>query len=179
MGRTTGASRRLLSAAIGGLLCVGGSACSSEDEPTDEPGALADAGTEAGEDANAEVDGGEDAGSTGSDAAADASVVEDAGADVTEDVVVDAIVDAKPGCEPSDAPGVITLTETKELTLEQFTADCEALGGILEIHPTCGGANSCQGMSYDTDTKVYTEHTCKGLNTCAGFSCVICPPESD
>jgi hypothetical protein len=177
MGRAS-ASRTLLSAAIGGLLCVGSSACNSEDEPAVENGALSDAGTEAAEEAAVEVDSGvEDSGSTTQDAAPDVAVE-----DASEDVAVDVIADAGLNCDPvgPDAePGVNTLSETKEVTLEDFTADCDALGGTIEIHPHCGGANTCKGMSYDTGTKVYTEHTCKGLNTCAGFSCVLCPPETD
>ncbi len=72
------------------------------------------------------------------------------------------------------APPVITKTvDDPDMTLEKFTAMCDALGGKIEIHPHCGGANSCKGMSYDQTTQVYTEHTCKGLNTCTGFSCVL------
>lgn len=177
MGRSSVASRTLLSAAIGGLLCVGSSACNSEDEPAVENGALSDASTEATQEAAVEVDTGvEDTGA--GEAATDAGLD-----DASEDAVADAIADAKPKCDPVEPDameaGVITLSETKDVTLEAFTADCDALGGVIEIHPHCGGSNSCKGMSYDTGTKVYTEHTCKGLNTCAGFSCVLCPPETD
>jgi hypothetical protein len=59
------------------------------------------------------------------------------------------------------------------MTLEKFKALCDELGGTVEIHPGCGGANSCKGMSYDSDTHVFTEHTCKGMNTCTGYSCVL------
>lgn len=166
MGRASVASRALLSAAVGGLLCVGG--CSSEDEPGVENGALSDAGTDAAEEAAVDVDSGEDT-STTEDAAPDVAV---------EDASADAIDDTNPNCDPAQMEGgVITLSETKDLTLEQLTVDCDALGGAIQIHPHCGGSNGCKGMSYDTGTKVYTEHTCKGLNTCAGFSCVLCPTE--
>lgn len=71
--------------------------------------------------------------------------------------------------------GTITSSTTDTtVTQASFEADCQARGGTFEIHPHCGGANACRGMSYDTDTHVLTEHTCKGLNTCAGFSCVVC-----
>jgi hypothetical protein len=71
--------------------------------------------------------------------------------------------------------GVVTSsTNAPGLTLEQFTSDCTARGGAVEIEPECGGRNSCRGMSYDTGDGVLTEHTCKGLNTCAGYSCIIC-----
>ncbi len=62
------------------------------------------------------------------------------------------------------------------VTAESFEAECDELGGKIETHAHCGGANSCRGMSYDIDTHVFSEHTCKGLNTCRGFSCVV--PES-
>ena len=61
------------------------------------------------------------------------------------------------------------------ITLEAFTAACDAAGGYVEVHPHCGGANSCAGFSYDSDRGTYTEHTCAGLNTCTGYSCVIPP----
>ncbi len=63
------------------------------------------------------------------------------------------------------------------VTLESFSAECAARKGTLQIHPHCGGANSCKGMSYDAGTHVLTEHDCAGLNTCTGFSCVD-PPAS-
>lgn len=161
---------------------MGSSACNSEDEPAVENGSLSDAGTEAAEEAAVEIDSGvEDSGSTTEDATPDVAVT-DASADAIEDALADAVADAGLNCDPvgPDAePGVNTLSETKEVTLEDFTADCDVLGGTIEIHPHCGGVNTCKGMSYDTGTKVYTEHTCKGLNTCAGFSCVLCPPETD
>lgn len=81
---------------------------------------------------------------------------------------------AVPACSSSEGAAVITATtRIVDMTLEQFTKDCDARGGTVEIHAHCGGENSCRGMSYDTDTKVLTEHTCKGMNTCAGYSCVV------
>jgi hypothetical protein len=71
-------------------------------------------------------------------------------------------------------PGVITSSVVDDtMTLEKFTANCDALDGKIEIHPTCGGFNTCKGMSYDDGTHVLTEHTCAGLNTCSGYSCVV------
>ena len=70
--------------------------------------------------------------------------------------------------------GVITSSEEDpDMTLEKFTAECTARGGVIEIHPHCGGVNTCKGMSYDETIGVLTEHTCKGLNTCTGYSCVV------
>lgn len=70
-------------------------------------------------------------------------------------------------------PEITSSKEIPDMTLEKFKAMCDELGGAIEIHPSCGGANSCKGMSYDSDTHVFTEHTCKGLNTCTGYSCVL------
>ena len=89
--------------------------------------------------------------------------------------------DDEPGSELRGAGGAaasITSSRTDtSVTLESFTAECTARRGKLEIHPHCGGANSCKGMSYDAGTHVLTEHGCAGLNTCNGFSCVD-PPSS-
>ncbi|RYE84651.1 MAG: hypothetical protein EOO75_17860 [Myxococcales bacterium] len=74
------------------------------------------------------------------------------------------------------AAGVGAITSSRvdpDMTPEAFKALCDAEGGTMEIHPHCGGANSCKGFSYDSDTDVFTEHTCKGLNTCTGYSCVL------
>jgi hypothetical protein len=70
-------------------------------------------------------------------------------------------------------PEITSSKEIPDMTLEKFKALCDELGGAIEIHPSCGGANSCKGMSYDSDTHVFKEHTCKGLNTCTGYSCVL------
>ncbi len=61
---------------------------------------------------------------------------------------------------------------TPSLPLDVFQALCNRVGGTIEIHPHCGGANSCGGFSYDETIGVYTEHTCQGLNTCTGYTCV-------
>lgn len=78
-----------------------------------------------------------------------------------------------------DSSAKITLSRVDaSITEESFREECEKLNGTVEVHPSCGGVNSCRGMSYDLDTHVYTEHTCKGLNTCRGFSCVL-PKETE
>lgn len=71
---------------------------------------------------------------------------------------------------------LVTYTDAATgISLETFTAACDSAGGYVEIHPHCGGMNSCAGFSLDTDRATYSEHTCAGLNTCTGFSCVIPP----
>ena len=79
------------------------------------------------------------------------------------------------GSDPDPKPrGDVTSSKVvADMTLEKFTAECDARGGQVETHSHCGGANSCKGMSYDTATELLTEHTCRGSNTCAGYSCVI------
>ncbi len=75
-------------------------------------------------------------------------------------------------CAPDG--GVVTSAKVvSDMTLAKFTTECDGRGGSVEIHPHCGGANTCAGMSYDEGNHMLTEHTCRGLNTCAGYSCVI------
>jgi hypothetical protein len=72
--------------------------------------------------------------------------------------------------------GAVGVTSSKiipDLTLEEFTEMCGEAGGVVETHATCHGAVTGPGFSYDSDTDVFTEHTCAGYNTCTGFSCVI------
>jgi len=69
--------------------------------------------------------------------------------------------------------GVTSSKVIADLSLEDFTAMCDEAHGTVEIHPSCGGVVSGKGFSYDSDTDVFTEHTCAGHNTCAGFSCVL------
>ncbi len=69
--------------------------------------------------------------------------------------------------------GVTSSKVIPDLTLEEFTEMCDEAGGSIEIHPTCGGRVTGKGFSYDSDTDVFTEHTCAGYNTCPGFSCVL------
>jgi len=128
------ASHALLSAALGGLLCV--AACSSPKSSV---------GQDSGNDAAASGDAPAEAASGPYEC--DGGVVDDAG---------------------------ITSSQVLSMTLEDFTAQCNAKNGVVEIEPHCGGSNNCRGMSYDTTTQVLTEHGCRGLNTCAGYSCIIC-----
>lgn len=79
------------------------------------------------------------------------------------------------GCDDehhADGKRILSSVTDPSVTRESFEAVCTERGGTLELHAHCGGANSCHGLSYDTDTHVLTEHTCQGMNTCAGFSCV-------
>jgi hypothetical protein len=68
----------------------------------------------------------------------------------------------------------ITKTTQQSLSEDAFASLCDAQHGVVEVHPHCGGANSCRGFSYDSGTEALTEHTCRAMNTCAGWSCIVC-----
>ncbi len=141
---------RLLAAAISGLLCMPG--CGS--------------------------DGGEKARDQGTAGDGDGKIDASGNGDRDADVGDQSPSDAGDGQGDGDAPGEQKPTVTLErhdpdMTREKFEELCDQANGKLEVHPHCGGANSCKGFSYDSDVKVYSEHTCKGLNTCTGYSCVV------
>jgi hypothetical protein len=78
-------------------------------------------------------------------------------------------------CDGGVSPDpTITSSTVGVVTLDQFTSQCNAVNGILETQPHCGGSNACRGMSYDSNTQTLTEHTCRATNSCAGYSCVVC-----
>lgn len=175
--RFFGASQALLTAALSGLLCVAAAACDSIVAPTLLPADAAphaeDASTQAASDAarNDTSEGTTDAG---------APVGEDGGGDADADADASTVADARTpvahtSCDGGVLPDAgITSTTHGPVTLDEFTALCDAKQGIVEIEPHCGGSNGCRGMSYDSTTQTLTEHTCRGTNTCAGYSCVVC-----
>lgn len=185
------ASRALLSAALGGLLRVA-PACSSSGDA--QPAAAADSGaasdTGAAKDTATATDGAGAADTDGSPDVADAPAVDafDSSAPDVADAAAEASSDGGAASDASDASDAETgdavdfcpaeagaITSSKidaTMTLAAFTALCDMRHGTLQIHPHCGGNNSCKGISYDTGTQTFTEHTCKGLNTCTGYSCV-------
>ena len=126
------ASHALLSAALGGLLCVAACAPKATTQTSSDAAATADAGDEASAEPF-ECDGG---------------------------VVADA--------------GVTSSQMVPSLTLDDFTSQCDAQHGVVEISPHCGGSNNCRGFTYDTGTQLLTQHTCRATNACAGYSCIIC-----
>jgi hypothetical protein len=109
---------------------------------------------------------------TDTPAALDASTGGDASAAM--DVAArDAAADGPFVCDVAD-DRVISLTEhDASFTADEFNAMCDRLGGFVEVHPHCGGANSCRGVSFDQTTSTFTEHSCAGLNTCTGYTCVL------
>ena len=86
---------------------------------------------------------------------------------------------ASAGCSSNDEPKSaadpeITSSEIiAAMTVEDFTARCDARGGTVEVMPHCGGFATAKGFSYDSTTEELSEHTCMGANTCAGWNCAI------
>lgn len=78
-------------------------------------------------------------------------------------------------CDPP--PEITSEQETKQ-TFAQYTADCDALGGYIQVHASCAGVNTCAGFSVgDWNPDLRSEHTCRGLNGCNGLSCITTPPD--
>jgi hypothetical protein len=74
----------------------------------------------------------------------------------------------------SDNPTISSSMLEPSLTQGEFSSQCSAMNGIMEIQPHCGGSNACRGMSYDSSKQLLTEHNCRAVNSCGGYSCVIC-----
>src|SRR5258707_429449 len=76
--------------------------------------------------------------------------------------IVTPSADAGAHCRMDGAAPVVTSSAiVTDMTLEKFTAECDARHGVVEIPPHCGGFNTCMGMSYWSETQELTEHTCK------------------
>jgi hypothetical protein len=74
----------------------------------------------------------------------------------------------------SSPPAEITSsTIVADMTMEDFSARCDARAGSVEVMPHCGGFATAKGFSYDATTQELSEHTCMGANTCAGWNCAI------
>jgi hypothetical protein len=80
---------------------------------------------------------------------------------------------ATAGSAATAAPHVTSTEVVPNLSLEQFTQMCDAVGGTVETIPHCGGLNTCKGFAYDLGPQVLTQHTCKATNTCAGWNCIV------
>jgi len=70
--------------------------------------------------------------------------------------------------------GITSSMMVANMTMSDFSSQCAMRNGIMETIAECRGANTCRGMSYDTETQTLTQHTCRATNTCGGYSCVIC-----
>jgi hypothetical protein len=78
---------------------------------------------------------------------------------------------SSPGPGPGD-PMITSSSTVEGLTAEGFKALCDARNGTVEELSHCSGLATAAGFSYDIDTQLLSEHTCKGANTCAGWNCV-------
>lgn len=167
-----GATRALLAAALGGFLSSA-VACGAAGHAANDSDSQADSSERGTTDTT-----------VASESTTGAPLV-DTGAALSDAAVVSsdaAIVSTNPHtpipatkCESGQVahPGV-TSTALVALTQEEFASRCAERNGIFEIQPLCGGANSCRGLSYDSDSQTLTEHSCQATNTCAGYSCVVC-----
>lgn len=70
-----------------------------------------------------------------------------------------------------DADGAVSLAEFTALCARSSQLTRSGRPGVVQVHASCAGTNSCRGMTYQTWNEVY-EHTCRGVNSCAGWSCV-------
>ncbi len=77
-----------------------------------------------------------------------------------------------------DGPKVLSVVINNEMTVEKFTSECDARGGLVQTHAACAGNNSCKGMSFNKFSHQLIEHTCKAMNTCGGMSCVVLPADT-
>jgi len=76
----------------------------------------------------------------------------------------------------AQAKGVVTSTVEKSYTLADFEAFCKGRGGLVQLHSSCGGVNSCKGASLSYGK--LKEHSCRAANSCAGMTCVDLPADA-
>lgn len=92
-------------------------------------------------------------------------------------------------CDESETPmlgenlyeqalGIMDTDTDGAISFDEFTTHCETSAnlaggrpGVVEVHVSCGGTNSCAGMIYHDWLEVFA-HDCRGINGCAGWSCV-------
>lgn len=74
-------------------------------------------------------------------------------------------------------PEIVSDVVDTTITFEVFKRQCAARGGLLQTTAACAGSNDCRGASFNVNTKVMTEHTCKAMNSCHGISCVELPAD--
>jgi hypothetical protein len=77
-----------------------------------------------------------------------------------------------------ETPDPVRVGEAQDKTFTdvEFATFCKERGGVVQMHASCGGVNSCKGVSFSYGK--LQEHTCKGMNSCAGMSCVDLPSDS-
>jgi hypothetical protein len=177
---TATASRALLTAALGGLLCLGAGACSSSTGGQSNAagsGGTSSSGT--GGTGGVPATGGSSGtgGMPGTGGTSGAGGVDSGTGGVGGAIIDSGTYDAPSACDAgvADVP-IQTSAEFLDagMTLDDFTQMCSAKGGAVQIEPECGGHNLCRGFSFDDGTEILSYNTCRGTNDCAGFSCIIC-----
>jgi hypothetical protein len=79
----------------------------------------------------------------------------------------------------TDALLVIDTDMDGQISYAEFEAQCagsalavgDARPGIVQMHVSCSGTNSCRGMVLHPWGELW-EHDCRGVNGCEGWSCV-------
>jgi hypothetical protein len=70
-----------------------------------------------------------------------------------------------------DEDGAVSLAEFAAGCAESSRLSGAGRPGLVQVHASCAGTNSCRGMVYQSWNEVY-EHSCRGVNSCSGWSCV-------
>lgn len=166
--RSVAPSASLMTAALAGLLGVGG--CDDEEKNPDllcEPPATVPV---APSDASAAP--------VVSDAAAPAPVDTGVAPQDAAPAPVDAGTNAATGDGGPVGP-IVQEAVVGDVSFATLKANCETRGGYIQVHAACAGANDCKGFSYgDFSPGELTEHTCAGANSCTGASCVLGPTDT-
>lgn len=76
----------------------------------------------------------------------------------------------------ADGNGAVSLAEFGAACEKSAYLSKEGRAGVVQVHASCAGTNSCRGMVYQQWNELY-EHTCRGVNNCAGWSCVEMAPD--
>ncbi|XYH96542.1 MopE-related protein [Sorangium sp. So ce1128] len=85
----------------------------------------------------------------------------------------------EPGPDLVDAVALMDADGDGQISFDEFSAACAesamlmgtARPGVVQVHASCAGTNSCRGMVYQTWNEIY-DHSCRAVNGCAGWSCV-------
>ncbi len=93
---------------------------------------------------------------------------------------------ADPASDLVDALALMDADGDGQISLDEFSAACAesamlagtARPGIVQVHASCSGTNSCRGMVYQTWNELY-EHSCRAVNGCSGWSCVETAEDQD
>ncbi|WP_437936543.1 c-type cytochrome [Sorangium sp. So ce341] len=103
----------------------------------------------------------------------------DSNCDASDAPVSTLVWSAGPEPDLVDAIDVMDEDGDGQISLEEFAAACAesamvsgtARPGLVQVHASCAGTNSCRGMVYQTWNELY-EHACRAMNSCEGWSCV-------